>query len=779
MSEYLLIDTDVEAAAGEQTRADEDDAAGAKIWSVYIAEAERYDKALVESWKSDMDGMLIFAGLFSAILTAFLIESYTTLSPDSGDTTILLLTQISNQLGGIANGSSVVIPPPPTFVTPVTSLVCNTLWFISLGLSLSCALIATLVQQWAREFLHKSEMRSAPILRARILTYLYYGLKRFNMHAVVEVIPFLLHASLIIFFAGLVAFLVPVNTGIMILCAFLLGAVVLGYSFLTVFPLLWYDAPYRTPLSGGLWQVVQTFKHLSQARPSKAEDSHQLPEVSMVEAMFHVARRKSEQRDVRDHRALCWTVRSLADDEELEPFIEGIPDALWSSHGRRNGYNEHLEVLLRAPEVRLLHRIEDFLRGCHSDLLSTEVQFRRRVTALKALWAIATIPRNGLSLQPLEPFDGTLLRRTTSESKVDHYQLSTRTVMDLNVLLSIGGDINVVTQSLTIDGTHPDAYHVSTQLGRVISKLDRLPRDAWQSSTDREAHENLIYLHNNPPPDASGLPSWVEQCLDALTSISQAVLAIEYQMFASFMIDAAALESWPYEFEATRATFSFDESTVPADVADIFSIAFDSVVSDQSRRSSYSAHAEEILTILLSICASAMRDDPTYFPVNLTSYLTTQKAVESRVLQKCDPLWLCGCLTAELVVKEHASPLLSGPVVDALWEIAYLMANQYLNSWKYRCNPLGSIRALQAVRSAAISRASPSTIALLQTNVLNAMSPLPHDFDNFESVHMVPIHPILSEDHGGPFSARNGNVEPEQTDEPMLSILSLRVIYPC
>jgi hypothetical protein len=31
-----------------------------KIWSVYISEAERYDKMLVESWKQDMDGILIF-----------------------------------------------------------------------------------------------------------------------------------------------------------------------------------------------------------------------------------------------------------------------------------------------------------------------------------------------------------------------------------------------------------------------------------------------------------------------------------------------------------------------------------------------------------------------------------------------------------------------------------------------------------------------------------------------------------------------------------------------
>jgi hypothetical protein len=58
-----------------------------KLWTVYISEAEKYDKALVEGWKPDMEGLLIFvgssakwcnklmanqAGLFSASLTALL-----------------------------------------------------------------------------------------------------------------------------------------------------------------------------------------------------------------------------------------------------------------------------------------------------------------------------------------------------------------------------------------------------------------------------------------------------------------------------------------------------------------------------------------------------------------------------------------------------------------------------------------------------------------------------------------------------------------------------------
>ncbi|KAJ6458692.1 hypothetical protein DFH09DRAFT_960926, partial [Mycena vulgaris] len=50
---------------------------------------------VIESWKSDMEGMLIFAGLFSASLTTFIVESYKTLVQDPGDSTVQILTQIS------------------------------------------------------------------------------------------------------------------------------------------------------------------------------------------------------------------------------------------------------------------------------------------------------------------------------------------------------------------------------------------------------------------------------------------------------------------------------------------------------------------------------------------------------------------------------------------------------------------------------------------------------------------------------------------------------------
>lgn len=44
---------------GNYTHAENEEAC-AKLWNVYVVEAERYDRGLVASWKGDMNGMLIF-----------------------------------------------------------------------------------------------------------------------------------------------------------------------------------------------------------------------------------------------------------------------------------------------------------------------------------------------------------------------------------------------------------------------------------------------------------------------------------------------------------------------------------------------------------------------------------------------------------------------------------------------------------------------------------------------------------------------------------------------
>ncbi|KAF8170683.1 hypothetical protein K438DRAFT_1613892 [Mycena galopus ATCC 62051] len=299
------------------------------IQSVYISEAEKYDKALIDSWRGNMNGMLIFAGLFSSVLSSFIVESYSTLQPQPPTGSVAVLALCIHQI--LATNATHIIPNSPcqnliTSTSPSQSvshaaLVCNILWFISLGLSLASALLATLVEQWAREFLQRTEMLPSPVKRARIFAFLYYGLQRFSMHQVVGVVPLLLHLSLLFFFGGLVAFLYPVSKTVAYAAAVpVLIAIVVLYGGMTVFPLIELDCPYKTPLSEILWTLRRYFLRLSSKHEplsSKNElESGSLHRRFMVHAIIDSATIRSVPREDRDKRALAWTMKSLADDDD-------------------------------------------------------------------------------------------------------------------------------------------------------------------------------------------------------------------------------------------------------------------------------------------------------------------------------------------------------------------------------------------------------------------------------------------------------------------------------
>src|SRR6266702_7731734 len=203
---------------------------------MYLTEAEKQDTEVTESWKGDTDGILVFVspgpvpfvhihhlkyilktGLFSATVAAFIIEIYKKLSPDSGDMTNALLTQTSVQLVNISNGTSLTSVAGKSgqpFRPTASAVRVNVLWFLSLILSLDCALSATLTQQWARRYQELAQRRGAFHKRGRMRAYIFDGINRFGMARVVATMPTLLHISVFLFFAGLVEFLFPIYTSV-------------------------------------------------------------------------------------------------------------------------------------------------------------------------------------------------------------------------------------------------------------------------------------------------------------------------------------------------------------------------------------------------------------------------------------------------------------------------------------------------------------------------------------------------------------------------------------
>ncbi|KAJ7841187.1 hypothetical protein B0H14DRAFT_3694734 [Mycena olivaceomarginata] len=138
----------------------------------------------------------------------------------------------------------------------------------------------------------------------------------------------------------------------------------------------------------------------------------------MVESIFRRAIKSSPERDVRDERALVWTMKSLIDHTELEPYV----DVLHGPNGRHFLYEDHIKALINHSDIALLDRIHDLHSSCFSGILPPELAKRRKISCYRATWVIGNLAAPGASADHrlLDPS----VVVTCSDEDVQHYCIS-------------------------------------------------------------------------------------------------------------------------------------------------------------------------------------------------------------------------------------------------------------------------------------------------------------------------------------------------------------------
>ncbi|GJE95380.1 hypothetical protein PsYK624_115640 [Phanerochaete sordida] len=170
------------------------------------------DTRKVADAKEDLDTLLVFAGLFSAVVTTFVVDSYASLQPDNTDELVVLMRQSVSQNYTFADG--VLRPVSPflgqaPFEPPLWALRVNGLWFASLIVSLSTASFGMLVKQWLNEYVAMDWITPEEQLRAR--QFRYKGLEDWKVFEIAAMLPLLLHVSLGLFFIGLCFYTAAAN----------------------------------------------------------------------------------------------------------------------------------------------------------------------------------------------------------------------------------------------------------------------------------------------------------------------------------------------------------------------------------------------------------------------------------------------------------------------------------------------------------------------------------------------------------------------------------------
>lgn len=124
---------------------------------------------------------------------------------------------------------------PAPFSPPSSSVQINILWFSSLILSLTTVIIGIVSLQWLREHQRYTE----PLTSKQALAVFHLraaSLKKWHVPHVFSFLPLLLQAAVILFFAGLVEFLLSLNRMVAIPATLLMGLSILFLIATTILP---------------------------------------------------------------------------------------------------------------------------------------------------------------------------------------------------------------------------------------------------------------------------------------------------------------------------------------------------------------------------------------------------------------------------------------------------------------------------------------------------------------------------------------------------------------
>ncbi|KAJ2921146.1 hypothetical protein H1R20_g15947, partial [Candolleomyces eurysporus] len=228
--------SEAKVGASKTTKIDFEFRSDARIWSLYLEDAEREAKETVEFWKTGLDSLLIFAGLFAGIVSSFLIDTRQDLQEDSEQ---ILLGNILDTLRGMSIIDMVHIPDSQKWITG--------LWLISLYITLFSAIMGVLAKAWLADFVpvtSKGEAQDA---------YNRYKLdkeaKLWHLDGVITLVPFLVQVAAFLFLGGLIVQSIADDQT---LGHTLLGFCVSGcaiYIVMTILPIRFASSPFNTPLS--------------------------------------------------------------------------------------------------------------------------------------------------------------------------------------------------------------------------------------------------------------------------------------------------------------------------------------------------------------------------------------------------------------------------------------------------------------------------------------------------------------------------------------------------
>ena len=220
----------------------------------------------MKKYEGDLDTTLIFvsfvshsdvrmltrpqAGLFSAVTSAFIIDTQSQLQPDTDDETVALLRVLIYKVDNTTFGNDT--PTLPQWTGPPQAIVqVQAILYASLAITLLSAFLAMLGKQWLNRYA-STDLRGTAIERSQNRQRKLDGIVAWYFNHVMESLPLMLQIALLLLGCALSRYLWEINTTV---ASVVLGVTSFGitfYLFVVVAGAASETCPYQTPGSHAL-----------------------------------------------------------------------------------------------------------------------------------------------------------------------------------------------------------------------------------------------------------------------------------------------------------------------------------------------------------------------------------------------------------------------------------------------------------------------------------------------------------------------------------------------
>ncbi|KAJ2927083.1 hypothetical protein H1R20_g10028, partial [Candolleomyces eurysporus] len=297
------------------------DASTRAAWVQCALLVREYDKGIIGKWHRNLDTWLVFAALFSAVITALLVES-----------------------SGIPN----VDENPRSRI-----IIVNSFWVCSLILSLNSVMLTILVKQWLAEYTW--DVGTAVLSPEQTFTLRqmrFAVLQKWRVPTIIDYLPLQLLAALVLFYGGLITFLTTMHPVVAGLGISLTAVSVVIFVLTTAIPAVWPTAPYQSPQAWLSYRLSNSIRSLF----SPSSRAHERP--ALKGWVDHGVQLIKSRKDGKFHEEGLFGVKTL-----IMLFAQYIPSSILDSDDPKDGFDfvpKLGEMLSKATFLRVYTTLHEY-----------------------------------------------------------------------------------------------------------------------------------------------------------------------------------------------------------------------------------------------------------------------------------------------------------------------------------------------------------------------------------------------------------------------------------